>query len=211
MNPPLPPTGEATRIVLVRHAEPDPAVRGRCYGALDVGLSPEGRRQARVLAEALEGVSLQTVYASPRRRALETAYPLAAARGLTPVVDEDLRELDFGELEGMTYDEISTRHPTLYAAWMQRPTGVRFPGGESYADLHRRVSRALAQLRARHPGDAIAVVAHGGVNRVVLAEALALPREAVFRLGQAPGAISVVDWVADVPLVQLFNVRPAFA
>lgn len=211
MTIPLPPAGEATRIVLVRHVEPNPAVRGRCYGALDVGLSPEGRRRARALAQALEGLALQAVYTSPLRRALETALPLAAARGLSPVVDEDLRELDFGELEGMTYEEIAARHPKLYAAWMGRPTEVRFPGGESYAELRRRVSRALPELRARHAGDEIAVVAHGGVNRVVLAEALALPPEAVFRLAQAPGAISVVDWVADVPLVQLVNVRPGSA
>ncbi|MGH2995110.1 MAG: histidine phosphatase family protein [Gaiellaceae bacterium] len=194
--------------MLVRHAEPDPAVRGRCYGALDVSLSPEGRRRARVLAEALEGHSLAAVYASPRRRALETARPIAAAHGLTTVVDEDLRELDFGELEGRTYEEIAVAHPALYAAWMHQPTEVRFPGGESYQDLRRRVSRALAQLRARHTGDAVAVVAHGGVNRVVLAEALALPPEAVFRLGQDPGAVSVVDWMADLPLVRLVNAQP---
>jgi alpha-ribazole phosphatase len=204
----LPPAGGATRVVLVRHAEPDPAVRGRCYGALDVSLSPEGRRQARVLAQALEGLAPQAVYASPCKRALETALPIAAALGLTPVVDPDLRELDFGELEGRTYEEIAVEHPTLYTTWMRRPTEVRFPGGESYAELRRRVRRALAELRARHAGDAIAVVAHGGVNRIVLAEALALPPEAVFRLGQDAGAVSVVDWVASAPLVQLVNFQP---
>jgi broad specificity phosphatase PhoE len=201
----LPDRGEAARLVLVRHAETEESGRGRCYGRLDVPLSPGGRGQAEELAAALAGLGLAAVYASPLVRALETARPIAAAQGLEPVVVEALRELHFGEVEGLRYDEIAAERPELFRAWMDDPAGVRFPGGESLADLRGRVLPAVAGIRARHERDAVAVVAHGGVIRVVLAEALGLADGALFRLDQAEGGVSVVDWLDGVPLVRAAN------
>ncbi|HEY2936172.1 MAG TPA: histidine phosphatase family protein, partial [Gaiellaceae bacterium] len=122
------------RLLLIRHADPAEEARGRCYGSFDVGLSGRGREQARELAGALAGARLDAVYASPRRRALETAVALVPE----PIVDERLRELDFGEFEGRTYEEIAESHPDVYRRWMETPTEVRFPGGESYAELRSR-------------------------------------------------------------------------
>ena len=138
----LPDQGEATRLVLVRHAQTDESARGRCYGRLDVQLSPRGLRQAQALADTLAGLPLAAVYSSPLVRALDTARPLAAARGLEPAVLEGLAELDFGEVEGLAYDEIEAERPELFHAWMDDPARVRFPGGESLADLRARVPTA---------------------------------------------------------------------
>jgi alpha-ribazole phosphatase len=201
----LPPPGEAARLVLVRHAETDPAMRGRCYGRLEVQLSAEGRRQAAELAAALADEPLAAVYTSPLARAAETAEAIASPHGLAPVPDEGLREIDFGEVEGMAYDEIRAERPELYRTWMETPTEVRFPGGESYADLRARVLAASVGIRGRHGGEAVAVVAHGGVVRVVLADALGLADGAVFRLDQAYGAVSVVDWPGAEPVVRAVN------
>ena len=137
------------RLLLIRHAEPSEDARGRCYGRLDVGLSPHGREQAGELARALAGTRLEAVYSSPRRRAVETA----AALDPSSVVDERLRELDFGEFEGRTYDEIAASHPEVYRRWMETPTEVRFPGGESYSELRRRVLAAVHDLRGRHDSE----------------------------------------------------------
>ena len=201
----LPDQGEATRVVLVRHAETEESARGRCYGRLDVRLSPRGLRQAQGLAAALADLPLAAVYASPLARALETARPIAAARGLEPVVGEALGELDFGELEGLRYDEIEAERPELFRAWMDDPARVRFPGGEGLSDLRARVLPALEEIRARHEREAVAVVAHGGVVRIVLAEALGLEDGALFRLDQAEGGVSVVDWLDGAPLVRVAN------
>jgi len=201
----LPDRGAATRVVLVRHAETEESARGRCYGRLDVQLSPLGLRQAQALAAALADVSLAAVYASRLSRALGTARPIAAAQGLQPVVLAALGELDFGELEGLSYDEIEAERPELFRAWMDDPARVTFPGGESLADLRARVLPALAELRARHEHETVAVVAHGGVVRVVLAEALGLEDGAAFCLDQAEGGVSVVDWLDGVPLVRVMN------
>ena len=201
----LPDRGAATRVVLVRHAATEESARGRCYGRLDVRLSPQGLEQAQALAAALADHPFAAVYTSPLARALETARPIAAAQGLEPVVHEALAELDFGEVEGLRYDEIEALRPELFRAWMDEPAGVRFPGGEGLADLRARVLPALAEIRARHEREAVAVVAHGGVIRVALAEALGLDAAALFRLDQAEGSVSVVDWLDAVPLLRVAN------
>jgi alpha-ribazole phosphatase len=196
-----------SRLILIRHAEPDEWVRGRSYGSLDVPLSAAGREQAGKVARVLEGASIDAVFASPLRRALETAAPLARARGLEPVAHEGLRELSFGELEGLTYAEIERDRPELYESWMTDPTGTRFPGGEGFADLCERVLGAAAEIRTAH--DAAAIVAHGGVTRAILAEALGMPSHAIFRLDQPYGAISVVDWIDGASVVRAVNLGAA--
>jgi broad specificity phosphatase PhoE len=201
----LPDRGEATRVVLVRHAETEESARGRCYGRLDVRLSPQGLRHAQTLAVVLADHPLAGVYTSPLARALDTARPIAAAQGLEPAVLDALAELDFGEVEGLRYDEIEVKRPELFRAWMEEPARVRFPGGEGLADLRARVLPALAGIRARHEREAVAVVAHGGVVRVMLADALGLEDGALFRLDQAEGGVSVVDWLDGIPLVRVAN------
>jgi alpha-ribazole phosphatase len=199
---------EVTRLLLVRHAQPREESRGRCYGTLDIGLSPRGQRHAQLLARTLDGIPLAAIYTSPRDRAVETAAPLAAAHGLTPILDDALCEIDFGAFEGQSYEEIERSHPELYRQWMETPTSVRFPGGESYPRLRVRALAAMESIRARHGGETAAVVSHGGLLRAMIADCLAMPAEAIFRLDQSYGAISIVDWIDSVPLVRLLNAQP---
>jgi broad specificity phosphatase PhoE len=194
-----------TRLVLVRHAEPHASVEGRCYGRLDVPLSAEGKATGEALAAALEPVALAEVYSSPLRRALETARPIAGSHGLVPVPHEGFRELDFGELEGQRYEEIAALRPELFHAWMTAPASVQFPNGESFSDLRVRALAAAEDLRRRHRGDTFVVVAHGGVTRAILADALGLPDRDLFTIEQSYGAVSVVDWRGASPVVRSIN------
>jgi alpha-ribazole phosphatase len=195
------------RLLLIRHGEPVEEARGRCYGRLDVALSPTGSGRAKDLARELAGTELAAVYTSPRRRARETADELCHGRGIAPVRDDRLSELNFGSLEGRTYAEIERDEPVLFRRWMQTPALVRFPDGESFDDLRARVSSALGELRRRHDGSAIAVVTHGGVVRAALAEALALPPERLFALDVGYGSLAVIDWLGATPIVRLVNGR----
>jgi alpha-ribazole phosphatase/probable phosphoglycerate mutase len=188
-----------SRLILVRHAEPAPDVRGRCYGTLDVDLSARGREQAAALAQALRDEPIDLVVSSPRRRALETA----AALGRPVEIDERLCELDFGDFEGRTYEELEREEPELFRRWMSAPTTVRFPSGESYADLRVRATAAFADLRAR--AERAVVVTHGGVIRAGLAAWLELPDRAVFRLDQRHCGVTVVEWLGDEPVVRMLN------
>jgi alpha-ribazole phosphatase len=202
---------EVTRLLLVRHAQPTEEARGRCYGSLDISLSVDGQRHAQPLANTLDGIALSAVYTSPSRRAVETASPLATVNGLAPIVEPRLRELDFGEFEGERYEEIERSHPELYRQWMETPTLVQFPGGESYAALRTRALEVMEGIRERQRGETIAVVSHGGVLRAMLAECLLMPNEALFRLELSYGAISIVDWIDSMPSVRLMNGHPTMA
>jgi len=174
----LPHHGAATRLVLVRHAEPDGSARGRVCGRTDVPLGAAGRRQADALGVALAAPPFAAVYASPLARAFETARPIAAAHRLDP---------------------------NVVHAWAKTPGSVRFPGGESLTDLRARVLPAVETIRGRHPGAAVGIVAHAGVLRVVLGDALGLPDDGFFRLDQSHGGVSVVDWLDGTPLVRVVN------
>ena len=190
-----------TRLLLIRHAQPEEDARGRCYGRLDVGLSPTGLANAERLAESLRDVELEAIYVSPRLRAVQTA---AALDGV-PIVDDRLRELDFGELEGRTYDEIEREQPELFRRWMETPTLVRFPGGESYAELRERVAAAVDDVVAANNGRTVALVSHGGVIRAALTVALELADERAFALDVGYARVSVVDWFDGTPVVRLVN------
>lgn len=195
----------ATRVILVRHGEPEPDARCRCYGRLDVPLAAVGAAQSEAIAAELAATSLAAVYTSPRRRAIATAAALCNGRGLEPIADERLAELDFGALEGRTYEEVERDDPELFRAWMTAPTTVRFPGGESWSDLRARVSRALASIRNERPGETVAVVTHGGVVRAVLADALSLPDERIFALDVGHCRVGVVDWFGENAVVRIVN------
>jgi len=195
----------STRLLLVRHAQPREEARGRCHGTLDIGLSARGLRNARHLGRTLDEVGLAAIYSSPRRRALETAAALGQPHGLTPLIEEDLREIDFGDFEGHTYDEIAQTHPRLYRQWMETPTQIEFPGGESYPKLRTRVLAAVDAIRHRHQGEVTAVVAHSGVIRAVVSDCLGIPNELIFRIDQSYGAISIIDWIDGVPIARLIN------
>jgi alpha-ribazole phosphatase len=194
-----------TRLLLIRHAQPREEAHGRCYGTLDIGLSARGLRHARHLARTLDRIDLAAIYSSPRQRALETAAALGQFHELAPIVDDRLREIDFGDFEGRTYEEIALSHPYLYRQWMETPTLVEFPRGESYTKLRMRALAALQSIRAGHPGEAVVIVAHGGVLRAMLAHCLAIPDNAIFRIDQSYGAISIIDWIDDVAIVRLIN------
>jgi alpha-ribazole phosphatase len=201
----LPDPGPATRMVLIRHAEAEDAYAGRCYGSLDVALSPTGHQHAHQVAERLADLPVTLVASSPRRRAMDTAAPIAARHGLAVEVLPGLREMDFGSLEGRTYTEIEQAMPELWHEWMTHPTALRFPDGESYEDLHARACHAVDTLRRDHPSQTLVVVAHGGVLRALLADALELASHNIFRLDQSYCAINVIDWFDNTPVIRIIN------
>ncbi|HWF10453.1 MAG TPA: histidine phosphatase family protein [Bryobacteraceae bacterium] len=195
-----------TRVWLIRHGDPADEARNRCYGSLDLGLSEVGRKQMEDIADYLKSEPISAVYASPRSRALEGARILASTvSGGIPTVAEDLREIDFGDFEGLTYDEIAVQHPDLYRVWMENPTEVLFPNGESFSGMRERVLMAFDAIRHRHHGETIALISHGGVNRILLAHALQMPDCCIFRLAQDYAAINLIEFMQGFPVVRLLN------
>jgi len=201
----------STWVYLARHGEVLHAVEGRFFGHTDVALAPAGLAQARALAERLGAEPIEAVYASDLLRAQQSAAPLAAARGLGAVVVPPLREMAMGRWEGLTFAEIRAREPEMCDRWLADPVTVPFPDGESLTDLRARAVPALRTLVARHAGRRIAVIAHGGTNRVILGEALGLPLGNVLRLAQDYAAWSLIEYRGDAAVVHAVNQRPAGA
>jgi probable phosphoglycerate mutase len=149
--------------------------------------------------------SPSAVYSSPSRRAVESSALRPTATPLV-TVDERLREIDFGALEGLTYDDIAARYPHTYAEWMTRPADVVFPEGESFARMSARVREALEEMRQKHCGQTVVAVSHGGVNRIALADALELDRRRTFSVAQAYACVNVIDYGGGQPVVIVMNV-----
>lgn len=202
-----------TSLLLIRHGETAWNAEHRIQGHLDIPLSPTGVRQAAQLAVRLARETIDAIYSSELARAWLTATPLAERRGIEVLADTRLRERSFGVFEGLTLDEIATHHPTGFRNWRARDPAWAVEGGESGQQLIDRVLQALADISARHAGETVALVTHGGVLDVVYRAARGLawdaPREhqmlnaSVNRLraSVAPLALTIVDW-GDVSHLQ---------
>ena len=151
---------------MVRHGKVA-ADKSRYWGHTDVPLSVEGLKQAENLRDCLAKEKIDAVYASDLKRALDTAAVIARPHGLPVVPCPELREINFGQCEGLTFDEVKSHYPGAERLWAAIDPESSFPGGESLKTLAKRVDRFAAKLR-RHPADTVLVVAHGGPLRVLI-------------------------------------------
>jgi broad specificity phosphatase PhoE len=156
-------------IMLLRHGESEGNAQGRMQGRRDYPLSPLGREQAARAAAFISGsgLKLDAVYASPLKRAFETATIVAAA-GVRPepVIDDDLPEIGAGSLEGMDETEIRAAHPTFMHRPLSETGDFAQYGGESYDDVQARLGRLMGRLegRHRHADERVLLVGHGGFH-----------------------------------------------
>ena len=183
------------KIYLLRHAEPLLTSRGAKIflgGQSDPPLSPAGNRQAEALAAALSGVDLEAVYCSDLRRSRQTAAAIAQKCGMVPRVCPALREIGLGEWEGMTFAEVQSRYQREFRERGENIVSYQPPGGESFADLARRVLPAFRRIVAETGGN-IAIIGHAGVNRVILCHVQQLDLALLFGIRQEYGQITVIE------------------
>jgi broad specificity phosphatase PhoE len=149
------------QIVLVRHGATDWNLEGRCQGATDRELNAVGIRQAEEIAATLIRESIDAVYSSSLKRAQRTAQFISEPHNLPVVIEEDIRELDHGELEGLTFNQIKESYPDFIRRWRTTPAEVQVPGGERLVDVAERAWQGLTRIVERHPtAETIAVVSH---------------------------------------------------
>jgi alpha-ribazole phosphatase len=197
------------RIYLLRHGHVDTGARRRYIGRTDLPLSPRGQAQARRLALDLAARGIHRIHASDLRRALDTARIIAAGIGLEVIPEPALREIDLGDWEGRAMAAVQREDPDGYHRRGQDLAGFRPPGGESFDDLARRVVPVFESIAAFGQGDA-AIVAHAGVNRVILADLLGMPRANVLRLGQDYGAVNVIEYRCAAMVVCVVNINGTY-
>ena len=194
----------ATRIIAIRHGETAWNVATRIQGQLDIGLNERGRWQAQRVAQALADEPISAIYASDLLRAWDTARAIADSTGQALQTHEGLRERGYGVLQGKTYAEIEATWPEQALRWRKRDPLWTPQGGESLEDVRARITRTTSELAARHPGEKIVLVAHGGVMDVLYRAAtgqdLQTPRNwnlgnaTINRLLWTPEGLTLLGW-----------------
>ncbi|MEU3218629.1 bifunctional RNase H/acid phosphatase [Streptomyces sp. NPDC006971] len=195
-----PDLGAPATFVLLRHGETalTPEKRFSGSGGTDPELSAAGRRQAEAIARSLAARgTIQEIVSSPLRRCRETAGAVAARLGLEVRIDEGLRETDFGAWEGLTFAEVRERHGSDLDAWLASEEAAPTGGGESFAEVTRRVADARDRLVARHAGRTVLLVTHVTPIKVLVRLALGAPPEALFRMELSAASVSAVAYYAD--------------
>src|SRR6266436_9943169 len=184
-----------TKIILVRHGHVEGISPERFRGRDDLTLTGEGRRQAAVTAGRIHATwRPAAAFTSPLSRSRATAEAIATPLGLSPRPLDGLVDIDYGEWQGLTPDEVRARWPGLLEIWYRAPDWAAIPGGETLQDVLVRALSVLRDVVDRHPSDTVVLVAHDSVNRIILLHALGLPLSRYWRLGQHPCAINEIDF-----------------
>lgn len=205
-----------TTLYLIRHGETEGSETKRYKGSIDVPMSKNGIEQitktsAFIRAEVLKHGSsevthkLTAVYCSPLNRALKSAEIIAESNGLKPIVIEDLRERSFGIWEGMSFTEIKEKYPQEFEAWAGNPLRYSPIDGESTLEVRDRAVKAVDNLLSNHNSEHIAIVAHGGVNRIILCHIMGIPLKNIFRVEQDFAAVNIIEFWGKYPVVKLIN------
>ncbi len=187
---------KATRVILVRHGETDfPQNRIYCDSKEDPALNSAGQAQARQAAAFLSLKNISAIYASPSQRTRMTAEAIAENhKSLSVELDPGLVERNFGDWEGMYFEEIESQFPAKYREWKENQAAFKTGAGESVYDLAERVVPVVSKIVAAHAGQTVVVVAHVGPIRVLLANALKLPVEGYRQLTIDPASMAAIDY-----------------
>ena len=193
------------RLLLVRHGNTKLNSAERFWGQTDVELSVIGTKQAKQLRDRLAAQKLDAIYASNLTRASTTAEIIASRHHLGVITCAELREIDFGLTEGLTYDEISQLYPDFARQlrnWSARP---RFPGGESLDELNERVSKFLPRLEQHAAEETILIVAHAGVLRLLICNLLGLERQHWRQIRLDLASLSILETYPQGAILSLLN------
>lgn len=197
-----------TKLYLIRHGETEGAEKKRYKGHIDVPLSDNGIMQVKAMSGYVAqngGKAIKAVYTSDLGRAVKSAEIIAEPLGLKPVIVKGLRERSFGRWEGMSFDEIADKYPDEFKAWADNPLEFSPMEGESTIEIRDRAMQAFNRLIDKHRGEDIAVVAHGGINRVIICELLRIPLENIFRIEQDFAAMNLIEFYDGYPVAKLIN------
>ncbi|HEX9370164.1 MAG TPA: histidine phosphatase family protein [Roseiflexaceae bacterium] len=195
-----------TNLYLIRHGQTASNQVRLIQGWDGEPLNARGRWQAERAGARLARAGIAALYASPLRRALETAEIIGRTTGLNVTIVDDLREMDTGRASGMHGAQFMIRHPRLWWAWVRDDARLAFPGGDTLSSFYPRAARAIEDLVTRHRGQTLAIVSHGGAISGYLSLLLRGRGSNRFALQLRNGAICHLRWRDDGrPQMLAFN------
>lgn len=187
----------ATWIYLVRHGQTVWNEEGKLCGSSDIPLSEEGLMQAQKVAERMKSISLSAVYSSPLLRARQTAEAIAIPHNLPVLVEPDLREIDYGNWEGLKVSEAMEKFPELERLRREDPMKFVAPNGEPMKNFAERVIAAVQKIAAKHPNETVCLVAHQTVNRFILCWVMQMDFRLWRQLRQDPSCVNLLQVQED--------------
>ncbi len=180
-------------LTLIRHGQTDFGYQRRYCGSSDVPLNDDGQNQCEKLLERFKGSAVDTVYSSGLKRADQTAQIVFKEK--KAIEQPCFREMAFGIIEGLNYEEAVHQYADVYKAWIKDPWSVPLPQAESFQDFHTRVTQGLKVLLARHEDkSSIALVSHSGPIRVILCEALGRSFKDFWTIQQDNAAVNIIEY-----------------
>jgi len=189
------------RLILVRHGETEWNKSFRYQGHSDIHLNDNGIEQVVRVRDRLAGERIDVIYSSDLSRARETAEIIASMHDGVEICQSPLlREMNFGQAEGMTFDEIKERYPGIAGdlqAWRTRSPEVHLPDGESIAQVAARVARFAGKLKEHEPEETVLVVAHGGSLQVLICMLLGIGLEHWFQVRLSSASVTIMDISPD--------------
>lgn len=195
-----------TRVIIVRHGQTEWNRMERFRGRVDLPLNETGHEQARLVARRIAaGEALAAVYSSPLTRTMQTAQPIAKASGITVTPLDGLIDIDYGDWQGLTPEDVAARYPELHRRWERSPQLVAMPGGETLAAVRERADAAMRRAAAVHEGGTVALVTHKVVCKILICAALGIANDHFWQIEQENGAISVVEFSRGRPVLKLCN------
>jgi len=194
-----------SRLLLVRHGDTKANSRERYWGVTDVELSASGFRQAEKLRDRLAAEKIDTIYSSELLRASATAKIIASEHQLDVITCTELREFNYGKIEGLTYAEVSQFYPEVTRLWAERSPNVKYPDGESIDELDKRVSKFVDRLKKHTTEETILIVVHSGVLRILICQLLGLKLRHFYQFAPDLASLSILETHPQGAILRLFS------
>ena len=193
------------RLLLVRHGETELKSSEKLWGHTDVKLDALGLKQAERLRDRLAGEKIDAIYSSKLKRALVTAETIASKHQLAVIICPELHEVNFGQLEGLTVSESNQRYPEVAKLRMQRSLKLKYPGGDSFIEFSKRVSKFLDRLEQHTDEETVLIVAHNGVLRILLCRLLGIDLRCLWQIHIDLASLSILETNQQGGVLTLLN------
>lgn len=193
------------RLIVVRHGETEWNKMKRVQGMTNIPLSQHGQRQARLVARRLRNLRISAIFSSPLDRAKSTANAIGAACRVPVTVDESLREINFGDWEGCTFEEIGARDPEMLAVWNATPHLCTPPNAETLLQVAERSAAFVERIKDLYESGTVVAVSHSVPCKAMTALCLGLPLSRIHSLRLDNASITIFDYYQDRNVLRSFN------
>jgi phosphoserine phosphatase len=194
-----------TRLIILRHGRTEWNRVERFRGRADIGLDDVGMKQAEAAAKRIREWPISAIYSSPLRRATTTAEIMAAPLGLSVMLMPGMVDIDYGVWQGLSTEDVMAREGHLYSQWMESPHKVKFPRGESFAEVRERATSAVDDVIRQHLKETVVLVSHKVICQILILSLLGLDSSHFWQITQDVCAMNLFEVRGGIPSALFLN------